>query len=205
MALGSTQPQSWVQTTRARARVRGCGSFVCGQARDPRYMPQKSHESRHIKGMLAILWTIKLALVIKTSSSLALGSCRLPELQCEQPLEVDKSTSMSQSSLDPPWQEWVPRSFPGGKGGRCLGPTSFSLSCAYFLKILVVSTSRTPRRSNMRRLRLELGFCPPKKKKQIEVVTDNILLHRRMITYSIQILMSCNTLIPFQKASFERW
>ena len=170
-------------------------------------MPQKSHESRHIKGMLAILWTIKLALVIKTSSSLALGSCRLPELQCEQPLQVNKSTSMSQSSLDPPWQEWVPRSFPGGKGGRCLGPTSLSLSCAYFLKILVVSTSRTPRRSNMRRVRLELGCCPPppKENKQIEVEIDNILLYRRMITYSIQILMSCNTVIPFQKASFGRW
>ena len=57
------------------------------------------------KDVLAILWTRKLALVIETSSSLAIGSSRVQasrvtELQCEQPLQVNKNRSPS--SLDPP-------------------------------------------------------------------------------------------------------
>jgi hypothetical protein len=72
---------SWVQTTRARTRVRGCGSFVCGRASEPRH---KSHErlrllSVHRRDARNPL-TIKLALVIKTSSSLAIGSSPSPSL-----------------------------------------------------------------------------------------------------------------------------
>ena len=58
---------------------------------------------RCIKGILAILWATELALVIKTSSSLAIGrfqASRVTELQCEEPLQVNKSTITS--STDPP-------------------------------------------------------------------------------------------------------
>jgi hypothetical protein len=60
---------------------------------------------RCIKGILAILWATELALVIKTSSSLDIGSARfqtsqVTKLQCEEPLQVNKSTVTS--STDPP-------------------------------------------------------------------------------------------------------
>ena len=65
-------PMQAAQVTRATG---SCGSNCC----------------RYMKRMLTILWTMKLALVIKTSSSLAIGSSRvqalrLTELQCKQPL-----------------------------------------------------------------------------------------------------------------------
>jgi hypothetical protein len=65
-------PMQAAQVTRATG---SCGSDCC----------------RYMKTMLTILWTMKLARVIKTSSSLAIGSSRvqalrLTELQCKRPL-----------------------------------------------------------------------------------------------------------------------
>ena len=104
---------SWVQTTRARTRARGL--WLVHMWTGPRAPTQAAHVTqatgsgdsdccRYIKRMLAILRTIKLALVIKTSSSLAIGFCRIQasrgtKLQCEQPLQVNNSRSAS--SLDP--------------------------------------------------------------------------------------------------------
>jgi hypothetical protein len=45
--------------------------------------------------------TIKLALVIKTSSSLAIRSSRVAELRCKQPLQVNKSTNTRSLRKDP--------------------------------------------------------------------------------------------------------
>jgi hypothetical protein len=42
------------------------------------------------------------------------------------------------------WQKWVPGTFPGGKGGRCVGLTTLPPSCADCLKNLGASTSWKP-------------------------------------------------------------
>jgi hypothetical protein len=67
----------------------------------------RSDICRYITGTIAILWTIKLILVMKTSSSLVITSSRVQvsqvsELQCEEPMELNNSKSMSASILDPP-------------------------------------------------------------------------------------------------------
>ena len=78
-----TGPRVPIQDAQVTRITGSCGSDCC----------------RYIKGRLAILRTIKLALVIKTSSSLAMGSSlvqawRVTELQCEQPLQVNASASV---------------------------------------------------------------------------------------------------------------
>ena len=70
-----TGPRAPIQAAEATRATGSYGSDCC----------------RYIQGMLAILSTIKLALVTQTSSSLAIRSSReqasrVTELQCEQPL-----------------------------------------------------------------------------------------------------------------------
>jgi hypothetical protein len=38
------------------------------------------------------------------------------------------------------WHKWIPGISPGGKGGRCVGLTTITSSCAECLEILVAST-----------------------------------------------------------------